>query len=349
MSANIEMTDGRANIAYTGQSPWHRMGQPIKNAFDAETALREANLDWEVEVKPLFFNSALDPDVFIPEESINRKVIRRCDTGDELGTVGPKYVPLQNKEAFTFFDGLFGKGKCRFDTAGYLGNGGRIWLLAKIEDNDPVEVLKGDVVNKYILLTNDHTGQFAVIATFTPIRVVCENTLTLAIADIVSGKATDSIRVKHIGNVPNRLEFAGRVLSQAGVFYDEVKHIFQAFAAKQLNGEKTRDYIYNTLYTPAMGFEFPEQTKARDKVVNVVEELVETGRGHDIPGVRGTVWGAYNALTEYVDHVKPYRGEADNPRKRLEGSQFGTGWDIKRKALNEGVKLIGAKPVPHLN
>ena len=340
MSANIEH-NGKANIAYAGDSPWHKLGQRLQVAFDAETALKEANLDWEVEVVPLYHQTA--PDNWEPSKF--RKTVRRSDSMEEFGTVGMRYVPLQNREAFGFFDGLFGEGKCRFDTAGYVGDGGRIWILARLEDNEPIEVLKDDIVEKYILLTNDHTGRFAVIAMFTPIRVVCQNTLTLAIQDAVSGKAaTDCVRVKHLGDVPNKLVFAGKVLKQAGVFYDEVKYVFQAFADKQIGTEATRQYIYDSVYWAG-----GDDSKARERVVDEVEGLIWEGRGHDIKGVRGSVWGAYNAITEYVDHVKSYRNEDVKPINRLEGSQFGAGKTIKRYAMKEGAKLAGLKDAPQLN
>ena len=332
MAHGIETTDGRANMAYTGRTPWHDLGQNIEEAFDAETALKEANLDWEVEVAPLYHK---DPDAVgtVSEDAFAKsskgKVVRRLDNGDELGVVGMKYSPLQNKDAFAFFDGVFGEGKARYETAGYLGKGERMWLLANMTNNDPIEILPGDEINKYLLLTNDFTGSYSVIGSFTPIRVVCNNTLTAAVRDIIKGGNT--VRVKHIGDVADRLNFAGKVLAQAGVFYDEVKDLFQTFAKKQLNGEQTRTYIHRSL------FDDNKETKSRTKKVDEVEGLMHTGRGSDIVGVRGTVWGAYNALTEYVDHHKVYRGGAT---KRLEASQFGTGRHLKKKALTIGAEMV---------
>ena len=332
MAHGIETTDGRANMAYTGRTPWHDLGQNIEEAFDAETALKEANLDWEVEVAPLYHK---DPDAVgtVSEDAFAKsskgKVVRRLDNGAELGVVGMKYSPLQNKDAFAFFDGVFGEGKARYETAGYLGKGERMWLLANMTNNDPIEILPGDEINKYLLLTNDFTGSYSVIGSFTPIRVVCNNTLTAAVRDIIKGGNT--VRVKHIGDVADRLNFAGKVLAQAGVFYDEVKDLFQTFAKKQLNGEQTRTYIHRSL------FDDNKETKSRTKKVDEVEGLMHTGRGSDIVGVRGTVWGAYNALTEYVDHHKVYRGGAT---KRLEASQFGTGRYLKKKALTIGAEMV---------
>ena len=335
MSHGIELTNGRANMAYTGRTPWHNLGQNIEGAFDAETALREANLDWEVEVAPLFYETLTchegdESRQYIKHvKSDKGQIVRRVDTGDELGVVGPKYSPLQNKDAFAFFDGVFGEGKARYETAGYLGKGERMWLLANMTSNDPIEILPGDEVNKYLLLTNDFTGSYSVLGSFTPVRVVCNNTLTAAVSSIIKGGNT--VRVKHVGDVRNRLQFAGEVLSASGVFYDEVKNLFQSFAKKQLNGEQTRNYIHLSL------FDDNKESKSRSKKGDMVEGLMHTGRGSDIAGVRGTVWGAYNAVTEYVDHIKEYRG---GDAKKLEASQFGTGRHLKTKALKLGAEMV---------
>lgn len=328
--------NGQANIAYTGSTPWHKLGQKIDNAFDADTALKEANLDWEVDVHPLYHEELVptyNGSHIKYVKSIHGQVVKRRDNGDELGVVGKNYSPLQNKDAFAFFDGLFGKGQAKFETAGYTGKGERVWLLANMQDNDPIEVLPNDVVNKYMLLTNPHGGKAAVIAAFTPIRVVCQNTLTAAVGTML--KDTNTVRVVHKGNVADRLQFAGSVLAQAGVYYDEVKHLFQSFAKKQLTGQQVKGYIHQTLFNDL------HHTKSRESKIEEVEKLMYTGRGSDIAGVRGTVWGVYNALTEYVDHVKTYRGQKENPRKQLEASQFGTGRIIKNKALLNGANLVG--------
>ena len=334
MAHGIETTDGKANMAFTGDTPWHQLGQRLTNAFDAKTALKEANLDWEVELAPLWYE--VQDRGFI--KSNRGKVVRRLDNGAELGVVGMKYSPLQNKDAFSFFDGVFGEGKARYETAGYLGQGERMWLLANMTDNDPIEILPGDEINKYLLLTNDFTGSYSVIGSFTPVRVVCNNTLTAAVKDIIKGGNT--VRVKHVGDVANRLNFAGEVLSAAGVFYDEVKDLFQSFARKQLNGEQTRTYIHHSL------FDDNKETKSRTKKVDMVEGLMHTGRGSDIAGVRGTVWGAYNAVTEYVDHHKEYRG---GDAKKLEASQFGTGRYLKTKALKLGAEMVSYGKEVELN
>jgi len=344
MAHGIETTDGRANIAYAGGTPWHQLGQKLDAAFDAETALKEANLDWEVEVAPLYYETLENLDESGSRQYIKHvkstkgQIVRRGDTGVELGVVGPKYSPLQNKEAFGFFDGLFGKDTCRYETAGFTGKGERIWLLANMADQDPVEILPDDVVQKYLLLTNSHDGTYSAMASFTPIRVVCNNTLTAAVGKMM--KQTSTVRVKHVGDVADRMQFAGKILAQAGVFYDEVRDLFQAFARKQLNGEQTRTYIHRSL------FDDNKETKARTDKVDEVEGLMHTGLGSDIKGVRGTVWGAYNAVTEYLDHHKVYRG---GDAKRLEASQFGTGRHLKTKALNIGAELVSYGKTVELN
>src|SRR5437899_1521645 len=193
MAHNIERRNGKDSIVYAGATPWHRLGTPVKEAFDAQTALKHGGLDFTVEKVGI---QTLDG-----AGIENRFALRRTDTKDVLGIVTDFYKPLQNREAFSFFDGVFGKGKARYEVAGVLGKGEKVWLLAKLPGDFTVG--KQDLVGKWLLLTNGHDTCEPVRAKFTGIRVVCQNTLTAAL------RGTDSeIRVQHIGNVPAKLELA---------------------------------------------------------------------------------------------------------------------------------------------
>lgn len=289
MAHNIEIRNGKASIAYAGATPWHKLGQPIKEAFDAETALKQGGLDFTVEKVAL---RTVDNPAAIPD----RFALRRTDTSDVLGLVTDFYKPLQNREAFGFFDGVFGKGKARYEVSGVLGKGEKVWLLAKL----PGEFTVGreDLVGKWLLLTNGHDTNEPVRAKFTPIRVVCQNTLNAALRDTQS-----EIRVQHIGNVPAKLELAGKLLKQAGIYFDEIQTVFSGFQKFQIKGSALRNYAMRVIVgdeTP----KFEDLSPAARKSILRIEELHETGRGSDIKSVRGTLWGAYNAVTEYVDHDK---------------------------------------------
>lgn len=326
MAHNLEIRNGRASIAYAGETPWHRLGQKIADAFDAQTALREGGLDFSVEKIGL---QTTDGDA-VP----NRFALRRMDTRHVLGVVTDFYKPLQNREAFSFFDGIFGKGRARYEVAGVLGHGEKVWLLAKL----PGDFIVGrqDLVGKWLLLTNGHDTNEPVRAKFTPIRVVCQNTLNAAL----SGTASE-VRVQHIGNVPAKLEIAGKVLKGAGLYFDEMQETFNAFLARKLKADEFKRYVVKVLSDG-------ETTKAEDlskpaqNNLTKIEGLAETGHGSDIKGVKGTLWGAYNALTEFVDH--------DRTDKELGYLVNGRGAALKQQAFTMAVDLMkGLLDRPHIS
>ena len=290
MSHNINITNGKASIALAVQSAWHRLGQVLPDAFDAQTAIREANMDWNVSLEPIFLSNGNQ----VPE----KQAVVRGDTGAVLGVVGSRYTPLQNRQAFGFFDGVFGADKARYESAGVLGNGEKVWMLARLPQE--FDVLPGDVVKHYLLLTNSHDGSSPVTAIFTPIRVVCANTLS---AGLRASKRGEMVRVFHTVSAESNLRVAGELLGKAGVFFDESKVQFMTMARTQLRSMQIRKYIAHVVTNDATIAIDDLSTRAKN-VVSEIEQLHDTGMGHDIRGVRGTLWGAYNAVTEYVDHRK---------------------------------------------
>jgi phage/plasmid-like protein (TIGR03299 family) len=353
MSANLNYdANGNASVAYKGATPWHREGQKLESAFTAEEAIKAANLDWEVECRPVYHYTDGE-DGYKAIEIEERKAVVRTDTNEALGIVGNRYAPLQNREAFGFFDGLFGEGNCRFETAGALGKGERIWLLAKMDDNDPMEVVMGDVVDKYMCLTTAHDGSGSVLASFTPIRIVCGNTCSMFIRDIKKADkegVQSFVRIKHTGEVANRVKAAGDILRTAGIFYDEAKMVFQKFAKADMTVGATKNYVARVLLGAKAAEKSAEWTTRSRNTVNSVMDLVDGGLGTEIPGVRGTLWGAYNGLTEYADHKRDYRGTKDaegrvDTRKRFEAAQFGAGRELKERAFTIGRELV-EKTIP---
>jgi phage/plasmid-like protein (TIGR03299 family) len=330
MSHELDFSKGKAAIAYTGDLPWHKHGTYFEKGFTSEEALKHAGLDYEVELQELSTGSqVLD----------SHKAVVRTDTDGVLGVVGNGYEPLQNKDAFRFFDALVEGKEARYETAGALKGGRQIWLLAKIKGQIPIH--RDDVIEKYFLLTNRHDGMGSVAGRVTPVRVVCWNTLTAAI----NHKVKEEVRIVHRGNVADRLEFAGSLLAKVGAFYDELSEVYRKFAKINIKEKQMRTYIaealrpYGSIKTEQEAIEeMKEEIQSTRLIteVNKVMELVETGRGTDIKGVRGTLWGTYNAITEYVDHVKvPRAGE----ETRIQYMGFGTGKMVKDAALRLGVRI----------
>lgn len=302
--------NGEAAIVYAGETPWHRLGTKVKEAFEAKTALKQGGLDFTVEKAKI---ACADTRAVIPD----RFAIRRTDTKDVLGIVTDFYQPLQNHDAFAFFDGVFGKDKARYEVAGVLGKGERVWLLAKLPGD--FKIVGQDVVGKWLLLTNGHDTSEAVRGRFTPIRVVCQNTLNAALS-----RTASEVRVQHIGDVKGKLEIAGKLLKQAGIYYDEIQAVFRGFVKKQLNEKAVRGYALRVI--AGDNAKEDDLSPIARKSVNRIVELHDTGRGHDIRGVRGSLWGAYNAVTEYVDH--------DRVKNNLGYIEHGRGLEIKQRAFN---------------
>jgi phage/plasmid-like protein (TIGR03299 family) len=306
-------------MMYVGEVPWHGLGTELKEPATAGEAINAAKLDWEVMKLPLFVHK--DSRAALRVE--NRYGIVRRDlweTGDcvVLGIVGPQYTPLQNSEAFRFFDPIVGKGEAIFHTAGVLDGGRRVWMLAKLPGC--IRVVRDDDVHKYLLLSNSHDGSSAVQVKFTPIRVVCQNTLTMALS------RGPTVRVVHTRNVKERLANAEKALGIIRGRYDEIEDAFKKMVQVQMRDERLRGYLNAVFPDPAD----PEDRRQRSRVESDrmwATYFFDEGKGNMAPSVRGTLWAAYNGVTELIDQ----RG-GQTAEKRLESVCFGDGHRVKARA-----------------
>lgn len=306
LPANIQ------SMFYVGETPWHNQGQYlVEPPKTSEEAIKYAKLDWTVKKVPLTVGQS---------SLLNHFGVIRNDTGENLGIVGKSYEPLQNIDAFNFFNPLLENNYAEYETAGAIGNGEIVWVMAKIKENDRFEVVKNDEIFKYLLLSNSHDGNMSVTIKFTPIRVVCQNTLNYALAD---GKGT---KIRHLPYMGFKMsDAASNMISIINETYKEVEEKFKAMANKRLENGKEIDYF---------GKIYPQPGK---KLIKTLCSLYEAGKGSDIANVRGTLWSAYNAVTEYVDHPQKYRHDDDQLIKRI---WFGDGEAIKNKALSVAVDFL---------
>lgn len=237
-----------------------------------------------------------------------------------FGIVSKSFVPLQNREAFSFFDPIVGKGAAIYHTAGALGDGERIWILAKLPSQ--IRVVGDDITDKYLLLSNSHDGHGAVQIKFTPIRVVCNNTLTLALS------RGPTIRVTHTRDMRERLKQADRMLGIIHKRYEALAETFQGMVRVQMANGQLSHYLSQVFPSPP-----DPDNKAAVKRVGYhracAEHLFVHGAGADMPGVPGTLWAAYNGVTEYVDH-RAMKTSADG---RLNSVWFGDGYLAKARAF----------------
>src|ERR1035437_1888576 len=189
MAHNICINEetGKASVFVVKDPAWHNLGQVVDNALTAEEAIIQAGLDFEVNKRPLIYMSE---DGTTMNPIANKSAMVRSDNQKCLGIVGNNYTPIQNKDAFCFFDNLVNRSEAIYHTAGALGQGEKIWILAKLPTD--IVVGKDDLIKNYVLIYNSHDGSAAVTALLTPTRVVCSNTLASALYG-----ATNKVTVRH--------------------------------------------------------------------------------------------------------------------------------------------------------
>lgn len=324
MPHDIATTNGRPAVAYFGETPWHRLGTRLDEPATAVHAMEAAGLDYLVQLKSLWTSEG--------ESVPTRKAVVREDTNQVLGVVSNTYQPLQNHQCFSFMDSVVADGRLRYHTAGALGKGERIWMLAKlpgeirIRDSD-------DVTDKYLLLSNSHDGSSALRVYFTPIRVVCANTLAMA----ERRSCGDGVSIVHKGDLAAKVGEAQEILGFARRFYDDLEGRINQLASYHPTREQVQDY-FESLYP-----DLKEGTNKRGQNIrNRLFHLFEAGRGQNIAETQLTAWAAFNAVTEYVDHYRSGRGGNASERagRRLQSAWFGAGARLKAKAWNEAFKSL---------
>lgn len=316
MAHDIATVNGRHSIAYFGDVPWHRLGTRLDQPATAGEAIVAAGLNYEVTLQSLWTSNG-DP------VSTRQAVVRR-DTSDILGVVGKGYQPIQNLECFSFLDSVVADGRLRYHTAGALGKGERIWMLAKLPGDIRIRGSE-DVTEKYLLLSNSHDGTSALRVFFTPIRVVCANTLAMAERRSRQG----GVSIAHKGDLGAKVKEAQEVLGFANRFYEHLEMQMDQLVAYRPTPAQLQDY-FEVLYPDRQ-----ETPSSRTRNVrSTLMELFESGRGQGIAATRRSAWSAFNAVAEYVDHHRSTRGGTPEVKagRRLQSAWFGTGAQLKSDA-----------------
>ena len=319
---------------YYGEKPWHGLGVELNAPATSKEAIQAARLDYEVR-KTERTLIGCDTNTGKQFPVFDQYATYRADTFQSLGAVGKGYKVIQNVECFDFFDSVIGEGKAVYHTAGALGKGERIWVLAKLPKT--MIIGKEDEVEKYLLLTNSHDGKSSLTMYFTPVRVVCQNTLNVSMKD-----AKEGIRIRHSGNIKVKVEEAQRVLGIATMFYSDFEQISNKFASMKLNKTQAESYFTDLLFTEKQKENPHEHTRLsnqRDELLG----LFEHGAGNEIKDIRHSLWTAYNAVTEYADHKKVVKREADDRTLRLNSIWFGSAALFKKKAYARALDIAGIK------
>jgi len=284
MPANVE------TMYYSGrEKPWHDLGIQVDEAPTSADAIKLAGLDWTVESKPVF----TDGGIAIPGYCANT----RSSDNSVLGIVGERYQVVQNADAFAFTDSLIEEGDVRYETAGSLRDGKTIWMLAKM----PEQKILDDKFEPYICFTNSHDGTGAIKVCMTPIRVVCNNTLNLALK-----KAKRTWSAKHTGSIGAKLDEAKATLGLASQYMGELNENAELLAYSKVDN----DYI-NKFLSELFPVSVDDGKVKKQRVADAKANFMVAYYMPDIAQYRNTKYGIINAITDMVDHAAPARNTSD--------------------------------------
>jgi phage/plasmid-like protein (TIGR03299 family) len=306
-------------MAYAGATPWHGLGTPLtdEDLYDWPRACEKAGLAWDAELVPLVTADT--------QARVARRAVRRTSDGRILGTVGPRYTVLQNRDAFGWFTPFLDAREAALHTAGSLRQGSRVWVLAKL-NREPLVVAPGDEVEKYLLLSHGHDGTLAVRVGFSPVRVVCANTLAMA----HGSDASKLIRCKHTKDVQENLANIREVMDLANQEFEATAEQYRLLARKSINQADLRKYVKRVLTVE----DGKEPSSRMRHVMEEIIALAEAGKGNDLPLVRGTWWAAYNGTAEWLCYNRGH-----SPQNRLNSLWFGDGANLNKAALEAALDM----------
>lgn len=285
MPANVE------SMFYVRETPWHGLGTRVMEAPSSKDALRIAGLNWQVLQEPIYTDGEESPieGYKANVRDLDRKV---------LGVVSDRYRIVQNQEAFAFTDELLGEG-VRYETAGSLQGGKKVWLLARM----PHEyIISGERITPYLVFFNSHDGSGAVKVALTPIRVVCQNTLNLALST-----AKRSWSMVHTGNIQGKMQEARETLFLAQKYMDHLGKEFEALRKKKLTDKQVKEYI--EILLPMEDGSSPQQRKNTERLRQDMKL-----RYFDAPDLKEVGNNAYrfiNAVSDFATHSNPLRRTAN--------------------------------------
>jgi len=330
MSHNLSFRNGRAAAAYGSNKPaWHGHGTVVKGLMNAEECLAKAQLDFTVGKVPLWIKNP------VYDAKNNNKVPKgfKCpdnfaivrsdlqDTQDILGVVGKQYTPVQNVDCLNILDPIVERSEAVYESAGALDGFKKIWLLAKLPEE--IKVNGKDIVNNYLLVYNSHDGTTSLTVRLTPIRVVCWNTLSAAV-----GGTRASFTARHTKSVNERLRIATQIIGLARKRMTELSKTYNNLAQVTVN-PLMLNYFLNVV--------FPIQKLESNRMRNIQDDVryLFNGNATGAKLAGQTAWGLYNATTEYAEHVKGTRGNANS----MQNSFFGYADRISNKALDTAMSL----------
>ena len=302
MSAGILEYDWMMSVK---QKPWHGIGTVVEDAPTSDEAIKIAKLDWKIEQVPVMANGVEIPNYFANI---------RSDTNQALGVVRGRYKVVQNNEAFDFVDNIISNKdvECRYETAGSLFNGRKIFLLVKL----PNKELLGDDVENYLFFTNSHDGSSALTAGITNVRVVCNNTLQMALKG-----AQRTWTCRHTDSIFAKKAQAQEALGLAVTYIDKMQETAWELASKKINEEAFFRKLFEKNPTNLC-------EKNKEQAIERMH-LIYTQKD-DLQNFRGSAWGMYNAVADFVSNTTPFRNTATYQENKM--NQFCSGYAMLNTA-----------------
>jgi phage/plasmid-like protein (TIGR03299 family) len=324
MSHELTITNGVAEMAYAGETPWHGLGQTVARGSSIETWAQAAHMEWSIQEAPVQYTAAYRGLKVMPKV-LDKKVLFRSDSLAPLGVVGDKFKVVQPNQVLEFFRDLTEKEGFAIETVGTLFGGRRFWALAHIGES--CDIVPGDKIGGYLLLCTGADGTLATTAKFTTVRVVCNNTLSMSL-DNEAGHQFKTSHRSVFDPTKTKIDM-GLAVAQFGQFEANMKRL----SDKTVSMARAERLAFDLLKPAGLDITQPAaiETVSNSRAFKSILALFDgAGKGATLAGVAGTAWGFVNAVTEYVDHT----ARATSTDNRLNAAWFGAGDDLKSKAVN---------------
>jgi phage/plasmid-like protein (TIGR03299 family) len=290
---------------------WYGIGMTLNNALTANDAMLAAGLTWKVEDINIYKKIANEYKIID-----SYKAIQRLDTKEVFNIVGNNYHPIQNVDTFKSFDSLIKTGQAKYEVAGSLQGGRKVWVLVRLAYN--FEVVKDDEIRSYLLLTSSHDGTLARQAFYMPVRVCSWSTLEL--------KLSRAKYFKHTPNYEEKAEEHYPILTEAKKYFDELKQVTKKLIKIEMNSKQI-DHFLNDLFDVRE----KEPPTRKKNMMLTIKDLINSGAGNDVQEIMNTAYAIYCAVCQFVDHERCTKGDEEN---RLVSSWFGSGANLREKAYN---------------
>lgn len=343
MAHNLNFKNGVASFASKKEVAWHGLGTVVEAMTSAE-AIQLGGLDFEVEKRPIYINSTSNYSFEDAKQklNINRKLVKdgegglkslysenliipnqyatvRTDLDIPLGIVGSKYEVIQNSEAFDFIDSIIGQGVADYETVGALGNGETVFITCKLKES---MVINKDLIDKYLLITMSHDGSSSIVVMFTPIRVVCNNTLSLAL-----GTNNNKVTIRHTKNARDKMELAKKVLGIVDIQSNTYQEAFGNLFNTKVSDPEAK-FIIERAFKLERDVQTQELSSRGQNVLDTVFTYYQEGIGQ--VEIIGTGYGVFNAITGYLQNVKEYKSDD----LKFKNTFLGTGLETRNIAYN---------------